>query len=81
MGNGECGMWMLTAGVGGMNAKQSKKNIIFSEAVNKPDRRQKYLMHAAASDSFLEVFIYLDCRCYRFDEVNNRPVGNPKRKV
>jgi hypothetical protein len=60
MGNGECGIWMLPAGVGGMNAKQSKKNVIFLEAVNKSDYRQKYLMHAAASDSFLEAFIYLD---------------------
>jgi hypothetical protein len=44
---------------------RGKKNVILLEAVNKPDRRQENLMRAAASDSFLEAFIYLD-RLYKF---------------
>jgi hypothetical protein len=40
--------------------KIEEKGKYFLEAVNKPEHRQKYLMRATASDSFLEAFIYLD---------------------
>jgi hypothetical protein len=40
--------------------KIEEKRKYFLEAINKPERRQKYLMRATASDSFLEAFIYLD---------------------